>query len=118
MTPISRHAVSTSLAVVVLSIAAAFACLWFTTPATRSLVPAVFTVVVVVVALRFGAAAGILGSLVGAAIFARWLYAPFNSLSIHDAAAREHLGWMLLAGISLSYLLAAPGASEKREPKQ
>jgi hypothetical protein len=40
-----------------------------------------------------------------------------GSLHIQDAAARDHLGWMLLAGISLSYLLAAPDPGEKSEHK-
>ncbi len=117
MSPASRHAISTSAVVVVLAAGAAVASLWFATPATRDLIPAAFAVVIVAVAIRWGAAAGIVGSLVGAAIFARWLYAPLGSLRVHDPAARDHIGWMLLAGISLSYLLAAPDISDKREHK-
>ncbi len=115
--PLSRPAIATSAVVILLASGAALASLWLATPATRDLIPAVFTVVVVAVAIRWGAAAGIVGSLVGAAIFARWLYAPVGSLRVHDAAARDHIGWMLLAGISLSYLLAGPGISDKHEHK-
>jgi K+-sensing histidine kinase KdpD len=117
MIPVPRQAVSTLTAVVLLAAAAGLACFALATSSTRTLVPAAFVVVVVLVALRFGAPAGILGSLVGAAIFARWLYPPLGSLRIEDAAARDHLGWMLLAGISLSYLLAAPDVTGKRQHK-
>lgn len=100
-----------------LAVLAALATVLLSGPEARNLVPVAFVIVVVLVALRFGALAGIGGSLVGAAIFARWLYAPLGSLQVQDAAARDHLGWMLLAGISLSYLLAAPKMAEKRPPK-
>lgn len=113
MLPRSRHAISTTAAVTFLAIAAAFACLWRATAAAREVVPIAFIVVVVLVAIRYGATAGILGSFVGAAIFAGWLYAPTGSFRIHEAAARDRLGWMLLAGISLSYLLAAPALSDR-----
>ncbi len=117
MLPVPRKAISTLTAVMVLAAAAGLACLALATSSTRTLVPAVFVVAVVLVALRFGALAGILGSLAGAVIFAHWLYPPLGSLRIQDAAARDHLGWMLLAGISLSYLLAAPDVTEKHEHK-
>ena len=117
MFPVSRHALSTFTAVLLLAAGAALACVWLAAPAIRHLVPAAFVVLVVLVALRYGAMAGILGSLAGAAIFARWLYAPVGSVRVEDAVARDHLGWMLLAGVSLSYLLAAPGVSGKRQHK-
>ncbi len=117
MLPVSRHAISTLLAVVLLAVTAAAASFGLSASPGRRLVPAAFVILVVVVALRFGALAGILGSLVSAAIFAHWLYPPLGSLRIESAVARDHLGWMLLAGISLSYLLAAPDVTEKHEPK-
>lgn len=103
--------------ILLLAAVAALASIWFAAPATRNFVPMAFIALVVLVAIRYGAVAGMVGSLVGAAIFARWLYAPVGSLSIQDAAARDHLGWMLLAGISLSYLLAAPDIGEKHQHK-
>ncbi len=117
MFPVSRHAFSTFVAVVLLAGSAGLACIALAASATRNLVPAAFVVAVVLVALRFGALAGILGSVAGAAIFARWLYPPLGSLRVESAVARDHLGWMLLAGVSLSYLLAAPDVSQKREHK-
>lgn len=103
--------------VLLLAAVAALASMGFAAPATRNLVPVAFIGLVVLVAVRYGSVAGMVGSLAGAAIFARWLYAPVGSLHIQDAAARDHLGWMLLAGISLSYLLAAPDPGEKSEHK-
>jgi K+-sensing histidine kinase KdpD len=113
----SRHAISTLTVILLLAAVAALASVFFAAPATRNLVPVVFVVVIVLVALRFGALVGILGSLVGAVIFARWLYAPLGSLRVEDAVARDHLGWMLLAGVSLSYLLAVPDVTEKGQRK-
>lgn len=112
----SRQVISTVVVVLLLATGAAVASLGLSASSVRDLVPAVFVVLVVVVALRYGALAGIAGSLVGAAIFARWLYAPLGSVRVHDAVARDHLGWMLLAGVSLSYLLAAPNVRHKHEP--
>ena len=117
MFPVSRPALSTFTAVVLLAAGAALACIGLAASPTRKLVPAAFVVLVVLVALRCGALAGIGGSLVGAAIFARWLYPPLGSFQVENAVARDHLGWMLLAGVSLSYLLAAPDVSEKRQHK-
>ncbi len=115
--PVSRHVLSTLLAVALLAATAGLASFGLSASPERRLVPAAFVVLVVGVALRFGALAGILGSLAGAVIFARWLYPPLGSLRVENAAARDHLGWMLLAGISLSYLLAVPGVTGKHEPK-
>lgn len=112
MLPRSRHAISTSAAIALLAVAAILAGLWLNSPATRNMVPVVFAVAVVLVALRYGAAAGIFGSLVVAAVFA-FLYSPGGSFRVHDAVARDRIGWMLLAGISLSYLLASPGLSDR-----
>ncbi len=81
------------------------------------LVPLAFVVLVVAAAVRFGALVGICGSLLGAAIFARYLFPPLGSLRVEDHVARANIGWMLLAGISLSYLFSAPDISNKRHPK-
>jgi hypothetical protein len=53
-----------------------------------------------------------LSSLLAAVVFATWLYAPHGNLEVQSAAARGSLGWMILAGTSLSYLLAPPDTSE------
>ena len=108
-----REVVSSLTAVLLLAAAAVLACTRLTAPNLRHFLPAVFVVIVVAVALRYGALAGVVGSLVCAAVFARWLYPPLGSLRVQDSVARDHIGWMLLAGISLSYLLAAPHGTHK-----
>jgi K+-sensing histidine kinase KdpD len=74
--------------------------------------PILFVVVVLIVAELFGSVAGILSSLVAAVVFARWLYAPHGDLAVQSVAARASLGWMILAGTSLSFLLAPADTSE------
>ncbi len=65
----------------------------------------IFTLVVVAVAMHFGRAVGILGTLLGAAIFAIWLYPPLGSLRVNSQQARGSLNALLLGGLVLSYLL-------------
>ncbi len=72
----------------------------------RALVPVVFVVLIAVLAAYFGAAAGILGTVLAALIFADWLYAPVGSLAVQGAGARAEIAWLLLGGVSLSFLLA------------
>lgn len=69
--------------------------------------PILFTVVVVVVAIRCGRLVGMLGTLFGAALFAIWLYPPFGSLRVSGQQARGSLHALLLGGLVLSYLLGA-----------
>ncbi len=70
--------------------------------------PVVFLAVVFLVAVRFGAVVGVLGTLAGAAVFAYLLFPPIGRLAVEDAGARGSLAWMLLGGIVISFLLA-PG---------
>ncbi len=70
--------------------------------------PLLFLAVVFVVAVRFGALVGILGTVAGALVFAYLLFPPVGRLAVEDASARGNLGWMLLGGIVISFLLA-PG---------
>lgn len=74
----------------------------------RVFIPLVFISVVVLVALRFGMAAGALGGIVAALIFAYALFPPLDSFRVSDASARANLAWMLLGGVALSFLLLEP----------
>ncbi len=76
---------------------------------SRFLVPIIFIAVLVLVAMRYGAHVGIIGSLVAGAIFAFLLYPPVHSLKVDNAGDRSQLAWVVLAGVALSYLLAGPG---------
>jgi K+-sensing histidine kinase KdpD len=71
----------------------------------RGFIPTVFLVFVLGLGMLFGRMVGILGSIIGALVFARSLYVPLGSFSIHDQGARAGVAWMLLAGVTLSYLL-------------
>ncbi len=71
-------------------------------------VPVAFVVVLLAASQLFGSRAGIVGSLIAAIVFAVWLYAPIGSVEVNNPEARMNLGWMILAGISLSFLFASP----------
>ncbi len=77
-------------------------------------VPLAFILIVLVVAHWFGPGAGILSSLIAALVFATWLFAPVGDLSVQSAGARTSLGWMILAGTSLSFLLSPPQEGKHR----
>ena len=77
-------------------------------------VPLAFSVVLLVIALSFGTRAGVLATLLAASIFAVFLFQPTGSLRVAESTARANLGWMLLAGLASSLLLAPPKASLRR----
>lgn len=74
----------------------------------RVFVPLIFTSVLLLIALLFGTRAGILGTLLAATVFAAFLFQPLGRLRVLDDAARANLGWMLLIGVSFSFLFAPP----------
>ncbi len=76
--------------------------------------PLWFVAVLVALAVRYGIAVGVIGSLLSAAIFATTLFSPVGSLWISDHAARQNLAWMVLGGVALSYLFA-PSDSARRK---
>jgi integral membrane sensor domain MASE1 len=67
--------------------------------------PFITLAVIVFVASRFGAVAGVLGTIAAAIVFAGFLFAPKLSLRVDDSAQRSNLIWMVIAGIALSDLL-------------
>jgi K+-sensing histidine kinase KdpD len=81
----------------------------------QELVPFIILGVVLAFGMVFGRLVGILGSVVAATIFAYSMYQPVGSLRIADQAARSGVAWMLLAGVTLSFLLLpAHGERSKR----
>jgi K+-sensing histidine kinase KdpD len=80
-------------------------------------VPLGFSLVLLLTAWFFGLRAGILGTLLAAAVFAMFLFGPAGSLRVASEAARANLGWMLLIGIAFS-LLFAPATSGFRRPER
>lgn len=77
-------------------------------------VPLVFSAVVLLTAVRFGARAGIAGTLLAAVIFAVFLFKPLGNLRVASETARANLVWMLLVGIVLSFLFAPPPPGVRR----
>ena len=100
------HANLTSLiGVVICGWSAALLCLLFPMHGWKIEVPVAFLSIIVLVALRCGVAAGVLGSIVAALIFAYFLYQPIGSVAVDNQSARQSLSWMVLGGLVLSYLL-------------
>lgn len=81
----------------------------------RALVPLAFTIVLLLIAVLFGSRAGILGTVLAATIFAAFLFQPLGKLSIMDNSARSNLAWMLLIGVSFSFLFAPPTSGLHRQ---
>lgn len=81
----------------------------------RTLVPLAFTIVLLLIAVLFGSRAGILGTVLAATIFAAFLFQPLGNLSVMDSSARSNLAWMLLIGVSFSFLFAPPTSGLHRQ---
>jgi len=82
----------------------------------RTFVPFAFLLVIWLVGLVGGRTVGILASVLTALIFAHELFSPLGSLAVQQHDARSSLSWMVLAGVTISYLLlpsmAEPGGRE------
>src|SRR5919109_665644 len=66
---------------------------------SRRILPLIFLAVILFVAQRFGVSAGVVGSIVSAAIFAVCLFPPLGNLTVENMGERSNLGWMILAGV-------------------
>jgi hypothetical protein len=80
----------------------------------NTLVPLVFTVILLLNARLFGTRAGLLGTVLAALVFAGWLFGPVGSIDVANDSARANLGWMLLIGIGFSFLFAPPTSGFRR----
>ena len=67
--------------------------------------PLLFAITLVILSSHFGAAISGAGALLGAAMFAFFLYNPENSFRVSSETDRSTLAWMILISVSLSYLL-------------
>ncbi|MBV8477984.1 MAG: DUF4118 domain-containing protein [Acidobacteria bacterium] len=95
------------LASLVCGMSAALLSWFFKSSASRALVPLVCLVFIVVVAIRYGARSGIIGSILATVVFCFALLPPVGSARVADQTERANVVWMLLGGISLSYLLSS-----------
>jgi Domain of unknown function (DUF4118) len=100
-----KHWGASSLGVVCCTVAAALLIPLFGASSGKAFLPIPFLLIIVLVALGFGRAAGVLGTLGAAFLFAWFLYEPAG-LAVADPVAKSHLIWMLIIGVLLSDLLA------------
>ena len=96
---------SCSLGMICCTVTAAGLIPLFSTSSIKSFLPLLFLSIVVGVAYKFGRAAGVLGTVAAAWLFAWFLFEPAG-LSVGDPVAKSHLIWMLIIGIVVSDLLA------------
>jgi Domain of unknown function (DUF4118) len=95
---------SCSLGTICCTVIAAALIPLFNASSIKSFLPLPFLVIIVLVAFRFGRAAGVLGTIAAAFLFADFLFEPAG-LAISDPSAKNHLIWMLVIGIVISDLL-------------
>ena len=100
------------LASLICGVAAALLSWFFKSSASRALVPLVCLVFIVIVAIRYGARSGIIGSILATIVFCFALFPPLGALRVDDQAERANVVWMLLGGVSLSYLLSSDGEDD------
>lgn len=77
-------------------------------------VPLALSVVLLMIALYLGTRAGVWGTLLAALVFAVLLFRPLGTLRVADGPARANLGWMLLIGLTFSFLFAPPTLGIRR----
>ena len=100
----------TAIGTLLCTSAAALLAALFASSSVRLSLPLICLAIVLAVAARFGATAGVLSSVFSALVLAYFVFSPVNSLAVSDATARSNLGWLLLGGISLSFLFGpSPG---------
>lgn len=80
--------------------------------------PLICLAIVLAVAARFGVATGVLGSIVSARLLAYFVYAPQHSLRVANSGARASLSWLLLGGISLSFLFTPRREQSPKETEE
>ena len=79
--------------------------------------PLICLAMVLAVAARFGVATGVLGSITSALLLAYFVYAP-DGFRVGNADARASLSWLLLGGISLSFLFTPRREISTKESEQ
>jgi K+-sensing histidine kinase KdpD len=79
----------------------------------KGYLPLLFIVIILLIAIRFGTWAGVVGTLLSSVVFALFLFAPQSSVIVSDLTARSNLIWMVVVGLVLSYFFAATPPSKK-----
>jgi hypothetical protein len=81
-----------------------------------AVIPLLFLLVILYVALRFGNVAGIIGTICAALVFEIFLFKPTLSLAINNSVARNHLISMVILGVCASELLGRRKGSAEYKP--
>jgi integral membrane sensor domain MASE1 len=93
--------------------AAGFLTLVFRGSPLKGFLPFLFLGIIVFVAVRFGSASGILGTIGAAIVFAEFLFEPAFGLRVSDSVQRDNLVWMVIIGIAASEILGVQPRSPK-----
>ena len=108
MRPQRFHYIGPIFGMGVCTLTASTLCVLLQRSSVKPWVPLYFLAVIVIVAFRFGALAGMLGTAMAAAIFALFLFEPLRSLAVHNVDARNNLICLLLFGVAVSELCGHP----------
>ena len=100
----SQQSLAPLLGVGICAVLASSLCLFLERSSIKASIPIYFLILVTIVALRFGSLAGMLGTVVAAAVFAMFLFEPLGSLAVRNVNERNSLIWLLLFGVALSEL--------------
>jgi K+-sensing histidine kinase KdpD len=117
------RAIDTAIGTLICASVALFLALIFNQSRMELVLPLVCLALVVAMASRFGVATGVLGSLISALLLAYFVYSPEHSLRISSPEARANISWLLLGGISLSFLFTprrdrSSKSQEEHTPEQ
>ena len=94
----------TSLGVASCMATAAVLSVVFRSSSFNTALPFCFLAIILLVAIRFGVLAGVLGTIFAEAIFAFFMFEPLHSLAVQSHAGRNSLLWMFFGGLVLSEL--------------
>jgi K+-sensing histidine kinase KdpD len=98
------HTLDTVIGLITITAMAVLATVLLYGSQLRFVLPLFFVGIVLLISYRFGTAAGVLGTIISALVFAHFLFIPHSELHILSPQGRDSLNWMLLGGISVSFL--------------
>ncbi len=81
---------------------------------SKVMVPILFIAVVILVSVRCGVWSGLVGSAIATLIFAVFLFPPLGSPEVSNKSARANLAWLILGGLTSSYLLGSTAKNRSR----
>jgi|SRR5436853_6241054 len=101
MVPVCCKWVRPAVGVALCAVAAEGLTLAFDSTPFTVFLPLIFLGIIILVALRFGNASGVIGTIVAALTFAVFLFEPTLSLEVKNSAERSNLIWMVVGGVAI-----------------